>query len=169
MSKTKKSLTPALKRKDDLPDYAVMEIFGFDKKQAKEEWAQEQYATGASVFEIAAALNIQIPTVYNYLKCDPERYEKGKERRELMSGFRVTRSLGLGDRKVHDRLEDEGDDISNKELLAFVKELAHRQQLQDGKPTDITRVDREELTTEDIKALIKEQEEAGTGINVGVT
>jgi hypothetical protein len=143
-------------------------LFG-DAAENKAHQVYARYAMGDPVSVIAADLKISPSEVYRRMRKIPDQYEETKKMREAFLGLRLRRSLSLIDAHNLKLLEGitegtltlTGDQM--KDLTRWAKDVAHRLQLHEGKATEITGTD-EKLTREQVKAILKEQEDAGDGL-----
>lgn len=147
-------------------------LFG-SKKDTDRLWIYSRYAAGDPISIIAADARLSLAQVYDLMRECPDDYEKTKKQREQFSGLRVGRSLSLVDaynlRLLEKFTEDETVVTAEmiKELAKLCKELAHRNQLYEGKATEIvdSRFSTKTLSVEEAESRLAEAKAAGTGID----
>lgn len=145
-------------------------LFG-DKKQDNIEFIYSRYAMGDPVSLIAADLGIAESEVRRKMRTQPDKYEDTKKQRECFLNIRLRRSLSLVDawnlRQLELLIEGVKPPTAEvvKELGRIAKDIFNRLQLQEGKATEIVKVEDKRLTIDEMKAKIKKIEAAGDGIN----
>lgn len=129
-----------------------------------------RYAMGDPCSVIAADIGCCVSEVTRRMRTVPEKYEETKKARECFLNIRLRRSLSLIDAWNLRQLEKliEGQVASSetiKELGKLAKDIFHRLQLQEGKATEILKVEDKRMTFEELKAHVEKVEAAGDGIN----
>jgi hypothetical protein len=135
-------------------------------------WIYSRYAMGDPVSVIASETGLSEAKVLGIMRELPDEYEQTKKLREAFLGLRLKRSLSLVDAHnlrvlealTEGLLVDACKPEVIKELSKLAKTLADRVRLNEGKATQIIRIDDEELSLDDLKIRMAEMEEAGDGL-----
>ncbi len=142
-----------------------------DPKEKGVQFIYSRYAMGDPVSVIAADLNCSPESVVRMMQMQPEKYEDTKKQRECFLNIRLRRSLSLVDAYNLRQLELLIEGIMPpsaeviKELGKLAKDIFNRLQLQEGKATEIVKIEDKRLTIPEMKAKIQRIEAAGDGIN----
>ena len=151
------------------PDNYILLYGGGKDGKAEEIYAR--YAMGDPISKIAEDAGVSISSLYTIMQRKPDAYESSKQAREDYLRLRVRRSLCLLDaynlRLLEDLTEGKLDPDANtmKHLATLVKDLAHRDQLYQGKATEIIRDDRV-LSIEELEERIQAVKNAGDGLAI---
>lgn len=145
-------------------------IFG-DKEQSSLACVYARYAMGDPCSVIATDLGCTEADVTRKMRVMPEKYDETKKARECFLNIRLRRSLSLVDawnlRQLEDLIEGRLSVTSDvvKELGKIAKDIFNRLQLQEGKATEILKVEDKRMTIPELEAKIKRVKEAGDGIS----
>ena len=144
-------------------------LFGSDDQKTMAH-IYARYAMGDPCSVIAKDFGVDVSTVVRKMRTMPEKYEETKKARECFLNIRLRRSLSLIDgwnlRQLEKLIEGQltGSDTI-KELGKLAKDIFNRLQLQEGKATEILKVEDKRMTIDELKAKIQKIEEAGDGIS----